>query len=65
MENAPATPGRPANYQPVSVPPGTPRWITPDLLGYTLWVWQPFYKKPLTTLEALDMLLNVSRLLSP
>lgn len=45
------------------VPPGAPRWVTPDLIAATIRTWQPYYKKPLTKDDALAMILNVARLL--
>lgn len=47
----------------VSLPPGTPAWITPELVALTLRVWQPRYAVPLTVNDAIDMLGAVSRLL--
>ena len=46
----------------VSVPSGAPKWVTPALITKTLQVWQPYYDYPLTTNDALDMLLNVGLL---
>lgn len=46
----------------VRVPSGAPSWITPELIAHTLRVWQPYYQKPLTPEEALEMILGVSRL---
>ena len=46
----------------VIVPPGAPRWVTLQLLEETLRVWQPYYKNPLTSEEALGMIMSVSQL---
>ncbi|HWB14089.1 MAG TPA: hypothetical protein VG826_32990 [Pirellulales bacterium] len=47
---------------PAGVPAGTPDWITPELIGRTIEVWQPFYRTVLTPEEAVTMILNVGRL---
>lgn len=44
------------------VPPGTPAWITRDLVAQTLKVWQPYYKEPLSTQDAVTIVLNVGKL---
>lgn len=46
----------------IIVPPGSPEWVTPDLLNHTLEVWNPYYDEQLTVTEALDILMAVSRL---
>lgn len=46
-----------------AVPPGSPTWITPERIEYTLRVWQPRYKQLLTAEEALEILINVRNLL--
>ena len=49
----------------VSVPPGVPKWITPDLISETLAVWAPKYEKRgvmLTTEDAIEILVNVGAL---
>lgn len=46
----------------VVVPPGAPRWVTPELLEHTLRVWQRYYKNPLTVDDALGMILSASQL---
>ena len=46
----------------VRIPPGTPAWITPELVADTLRVWQPYYKEKLTTADAVEIMMNVSRL---
>lgn len=44
------------------LPPGTPRWISPELIAETLQTWQPYYQKPLTPEEAVAIIKSVSRL---
>lgn len=46
-----------------SVPSGAPDWVTSELIQYTIEVWQPYYRDPLTTDDALEMLLNAGHLL--
>jgi hypothetical protein len=46
-----------------NVPLGAPAWVTPDLLAMTIEIWQPHYKTPLTEDDALQIILNVGRLL--
>ena len=45
------------------VPAGAPNWVTSELLAQTIEVWQPYYREPLTSDDALEMLLGVGRLL--
>lgn len=47
---------------PVAVPAGAPRWVSAGLLAETIRVWQPHYAGLLTAEDALEILLNVSRL---
>ena len=42
--------------------PGVPRWITPELVAYTIETWQPYYSEQLTIADSLEILLSVSRL---
>ena len=51
-----------APIEPVVVPPGTPNWITVDLLRLTLKVWQKHYNKPLSTQDAVTIILNAGEL---
>jgi len=44
------------------VPPGTPAWITPQLLAETIRTWQPYYEKPLTPEEAVAIIKSAGRL---
>ena len=46
-----------------AVPPGAPKWITPDEIEDTLRVWQPSYRQLLTAEDALEILMNVRNLL--
>lgn len=46
----------------ISVPPGTPDWITADLIRLTLKVWQKRYSKPLSIEDAVTIVLNAERL---
>lgn len=46
------------------LPPGTPAWITPELVAQTLEVWQPYYETPLSVEEAVAMIKCVGRLFS-
>lgn len=43
-------------------PAGAPPWVTPELIEKTIKVWQRFYEAPLTTDDALGIILNVSGL---
>lgn len=45
-----------------SVPPGTPSWITSELIALTLKTWQRFSQTLLTPQDAVTMILNVSQL---
>ncbi len=38
---------------------GLPRWITLELIYYTIRVWQPYYKQSLSLSDAVDILLNM------
>ena len=53
---------KPAGGITVTVPAGTPDWITAELIEQTIRVWQPFYQAVLTAEEAVTMILNVGRL---
>lgn len=48
--------------QKVHVPPGAPSWVTAELIARTLIVWQPYYRQQLIPEDALDMILNASRI---
>lgn len=45
------------------VPPGAPKWITPDDIEETIRVWQPNYRQLLTPVNALEILINTHNLL--
>jgi hypothetical protein len=45
-----------------ALPPGTPAWITPELVQRTIRVWQPFYPSSLTPDDAVTILGSVGRL---
>lgn len=47
----------------VIVPQGAPSWITPELIGHTLRVWNPYYDDSLTVDDAVNILTGVSRLI--
>jgi hypothetical protein len=47
---------------PGDVPPGSPSWVTSDLIADTIRVWQPYYRTPLTSADALEMIMNVGQL---
>jgi hypothetical protein len=53
---------RTLNLADITVPPGAPSWISAQLIAETIRVWQPYYAETLTPIDALDMILNVSRL---
>lgn len=44
------------------VPPGSPAWVTAELLGKTLRVMQSYYPDVLTTEDGLEIITNVGRL---
>lgn len=47
------------------LPPGTPEWITPELVDRTIRVWQPFYgKAQLSPADAVQILVGTGRLLA-
>jgi hypothetical protein len=46
----------------VSLPPGTPNWITPELVEQTLAVWQPRYQCSLSVEDAVAILMGAERL---
>ena len=46
----------------VALPPGTPRWVTRELIATTLKTWQPYYTEELSPDDALEMILNVGRM---
>lgn len=60
--DCPTTPSD-APPAPAVRPPGTPQWVTAELLADTLAVWQPFYSHKLTEQDALEMLRSAAHLL--
>ena len=46
----------------IGLPPGTPHWITTDLITQTLRVWQPLSRRHLTEEDAVTILLNIGHL---
>lgn len=46
----------------MQVPPGTPPWISADLIDHTIRVWEPHYGQPLTREEAVEILVAVGNL---
>lgn len=46
---------------PLFVPPGAPAWVTVALIGQTLDTWQPYYKERLTSDDAFEIIMNISR----
>lgn len=46
----------------LTLPAGLPDWITEELVGQTLAVWEPRYGRQLTIDEAVEILRNVVRL---
>lgn len=60
------TPLHSANGQQISdssLPPGTPEWVSAELLALTIRTWQPYYSEPLTPEEAIAIIRNVGRLM--
>ena len=46
----------------IIVPPGTPAWISPELLADTAATWGRYYDRELTPDESLEILLAVGRM---
>lgn len=53
---------RRAEPEGVRVPGGAPRWVTEELIAHTIRYWQQYTEKPLTSDDALEILLNTGRL---
>lgn len=51
---------RPATI--LELPPGTPKWITPELVELTIRVWQPGYAETISIAEAIGMIQIAGRL---
>ena len=41
----------------------SPSWVSPALVAYTIATWQPFYRNQLTESDAIEILVNVGRLI--
>lgn len=54
---------QPAEPPPVYVPPGTPAWITAELIEHTLRTWQPFYEDQLIPEQAVEIIMSVDRMM--
>ena len=46
------------------LPHGSPQWVTRELLDKTRNTWQPYYTNSLTDSDLLEIVLNVSRLIT-
>ena len=46
------------------LPPGTPKWITMDLVKKTIEVWQPHYEQKISLDDAVTILTRVGQLFS-
>ena len=46
----------------ITVPAGTPGWITSELIEATVRTWQPHYPTPLTTDDAIEIIRNAGLL---
>jgi hypothetical protein len=55
---------QPAISKTPELPPGTPAWITPQLVAQTIRVWQPYYADMISTDEAIKMVQSVGQLFS-
>ncbi|MBX9736757.1 MAG: hypothetical protein K2X32_07510 [Phycisphaerales bacterium] len=47
---------------PPELPPGTPSWITLDLVHLTIRVWQKYYAQPLSAEDSVTIILNAGQL---
>jgi len=47
-------------FPPVQI--AAPSWVTAELIGHTIRVWQPYYADPLTSEEAIAIILSIGRL---
>jgi len=52
----------PKEAERLSLPAGTPDWITPELVEATIRTWQPYYKTPLTIDDAIEIIRNAGLL---
>lgn len=62
QRRGPKTDAPTAPTEPVALPPGTPDWITVDLVRLTLKVWQKHYAQPLSIQDAVTIVLNAGQL---
>lgn len=53
----------PTSKSVVALPAGTPAWVTTELIEQTLTVWQPRYESPLSTEDAVRILVCASQLM--
>jgi hypothetical protein len=47
----------------IELPPGAPAWVSVEMVEQTLRVWQPRYETPLTTEDAVEILMGASGLM--
>lgn len=47
---------------PIALPPGTPEWVTPELVRETLEVFQPDANERLTEKDAVEMIVSVGNI---
>jgi hypothetical protein len=55
-------PKEPRGTRAEAMPPGTPDWVTMDLVRETVRVWQPYYSEPISFDGAVTILTRVGRL---
>jgi len=48
----------------IELPPGTPSWISAELVEHTLRVWQPRYEATLSPEDAIGILVGAARLMN-
>lgn len=53
---------RTAIHAAADVPPGTPAWITADLIQHTIRIWQPFYEHRLISEQAVEIIMSAGRM---
>lgn len=46
----------------LALPPGTPQWVSAELIEATLRCWQRYYDRPLTVDDVVTMILNAGRM---
>ncbi len=62
VDNVSQPPGIARTQQPSLVPAGAPAWVTAELIAQTIQTWQRYYEEPLTSGDALAMIMNVALL---